>query len=249
MGGRSTPPVYAPTWARYAGLYTGHIAGPLGASPCASFTPELIGRWQADRGPGARRIINAQGADNSAAFFNGHSKPATPTNPASASSARRRRWARAGGAPARAGHRRSGSRARAARRRRPRQAIDAQRRPAIPPKRVAVMVSLLAYAGLRPQGPRFEIEHVHERTLTWFAHQDPGLRDRRAAVAVLLLAPLANDLRQWQLAVAAVRGPSAPGHPRSGRHRDDRGTHSTSGAVGGHRRGARRLPASATASV
>jgi integrase len=63
------------------------------------------------------------------------------------------------------------------------------------PHRDAVLISVLAYAGLRPQEARgLRWGHVGERTLVVSA---PKTRSRRS---VRLLAPLAADLREWRLA-------------------------------------------------
>ncbi len=63
------------------------------------------------------------------------------------------------------------------------------------PHRYATAVSLLAYAGLRPQELRaLQWAHVHDRTLVVGA---PKTHSRRT---VRLLAPLRTDLAEWRLA-------------------------------------------------
>ena len=65
--------------------------------------------------------------------------------------------------------------------------------------RDAMVVHLLAYAGLRPQELRALCwAHVGERTLT--VHAPKTRRHRTEPRSVRLLAPLAQDLREWRLA-------------------------------------------------
>ena len=65
--------------------------------------------------------------------------------------------------------------------------------------RDAVFVSLLAYAGLRPQEARaLRWRHVGERTLT--VHAPKTRRHTTQPRSVRLLAPLAHDLREWRMA-------------------------------------------------
>jgi integrase len=65
--------------------------------------------------------------------------------------------------------------------------------------RDAVMISLLAYAGLRPQEMRaLRWSHVLDRTLV--VHAPKTQRYRTAPRSVRLLAPLAQDLREWRMA-------------------------------------------------
>lgn len=74
--------------------------------------------------------------------------------------------------------------------------------------RDAVLVSLLAYAGLRPQeARRLRWGHVHDRTLVVGA---PKTRQRRT---VRLLEPLAQDLREWRMACGRP-GADVPVIPR-----------------------------------
>jgi integrase len=66
-------------------------------------------------------------------------------------------------------------------------------------QRDAVMVSLLAYAGLRPQEMRaLQWGHVQDRTLV--VHAAKTRRHRSQPRTVRLLAPLAQDLREWRMA-------------------------------------------------
>ncbi len=97
---------------------------------------------------------------------------------------------------------------------------------AIPPERIevrralllergrlrdAALVSVLAYAGLRPQEAlALEWRHVRERTLLVERALSDGelkvLKNRRQPRTVKLLAPLREDLADWR-AAATVRGP------------------------------------------
>ena len=80
--------------------------------------------------------------------------------------------------------------------------------------RDAMFVSLLAYAGLRPQEARALCwGHVGERTLT--VHAPKTRRHRSEPRSVRLLAPLAQDLREWRL-LSGRPGARRPGdHPRT----------------------------------
>ena len=100
---------------------------------------------------------------------------------------------------------------------------------AIPPERIEVMrsmllergrvrdaalVSVLAYAGLRPQEAlALEWRHVRERTLLVERALSDGvlklLKNRRQPRTVKLLAPLREDLAAWRL-VAPTGGPVFP---------------------------------------
>ena len=77
--------------------------------------------------------------------------------------------------------------------------------------RDAALVSVLAYAGLRPQEAlALEWRHVRERTLLVERALSDGelkvLKNRRQPRTVRFLAPLREDLADWRSA-AAVRGP------------------------------------------
>jgi integrase len=65
--------------------------------------------------------------------------------------------------------------------------------------RHALLISLLAYSGVRPQEARgLHWGHVQERTLV--VHAPKTRRHRTQPRTVRLLAPLAHDLREWRLA-------------------------------------------------
>ena len=75
--------------------------------------------------------------------------------------------------------------------------------------RDAVMVSLLAYAGLRPQEMRGLCwGHVQERTLV--VHAPKTMRHRPQPRTVRLLAPLAQDLRELGGLLLGHRGIRTP---------------------------------------
>ncbi len=167
------------TVALYTGLYDGHVSPGLGGYELRQLTPEVIGRWQADRlAAGApvestRKALTLLGAILQRALEAGRitSNPQRLVRKAApAPSAEVRPLAPA-----------------------PVEAIRATLRP-----RDAMFVSLLAYAGLRPQEARaLRWGHVGERTLTIFAPKTR--RHRGAPRSVRLLAPLAQDLREWRL--------------------------------------------------
>ena len=181
----------------YTSLYDGHISPTLGGYPLRDLTPEIIGRWQADRlAAGAarertRKALTLLGGILQRAVEAGR----IPANP--------QRLVRKAPADARdevrplapitierirrallAGAGRDGASTR--------HDVRALR------DRDAVMVSLLAYAGLRPQEMRGLCwGHVQERTLV--VHAPKTARHRSQPRTVRLLAPLAQDLREWRL--------------------------------------------------
>jgi integrase len=211
-GGRETLDEYVEhTWApihavslapktarRYAGQYDGHISPGLGGYPLRDLTAEVIGRWQADRlRAGApveetRKAAGLLGAILQRAFEAGRipSNPARlvrkpppppreevrPLAPAAVESIRRALLAGAG-----------------------RDNPNTRRDVAGLRDRDAVMVSILAYAGLRPQEMRALCwGHVLENTLV--VHAPKTRRHRQQPRSVRLLAPLAQDLREWRMA-------------------------------------------------
>jgi integrase len=173
--------VLAPaTIALYTGLYDGHISPGLGGYPLRDLTAEVVGRWQADRlAAGApvestRKALTLLGGILQRAVEAGR----IPANP--------QRLVRR--APAEA---------------------TAEVRPLAPatvealrgavPMRDAVLVSILAYAGLRPQEARgLRWGHVLDRSL--IVHAPKMRRHRPQPRTVRLLAPLAADLREWRIA-------------------------------------------------
>ena len=172
------------TRALYTGLYAGHISPTLGAYPLRDLTPEVVGRWQADRlAAGApvestRKALTLLGGILQRAVEAGR----IASNP--------QRLVRKAAPPARDEVRPLGPGAVEA----IRGALHAAGRP-----RDAVFVSLLAYAGLRPQEARaLRWRHVGERTLT--VHAPKTRRHTTQPRSVRLLAPLAHDLREWRMA-------------------------------------------------
>ena len=147
--------------------------------------------------PRARRSSRpARRSRCSAGSCSARSRPGGSGQTRSGSSARRhrRRATRSG----RSRPRPSSDPRGAARRRGPRRSLDRRDVRALR-DRDAVLVSLLAYAGLRPQELRaLRWGHVRERTLV--VHAPKTRRHRAAPRSVRLLAPLAQDLREWRLA-------------------------------------------------
>jgi integrase len=163
----------------YKGLFDVHVAPALGGYPLRALNAEVIGRWQADRLAGGapvestRKALTLLGAILQRAVEAGR----IPSNP-------QRLVRRA--APAPVDEVRPLAPA----------AVEAVR--AVLPRRDATVVALLAYAGVRPQELRaLEWAHVLERTLV--VHAPKTRRHRTAPRSVRLLAPLAQDLREWRL--------------------------------------------------
>jgi integrase len=167
------------TIALYTGLYDGHISPGLGGYTLRELTPEVIGRWQADRlAAGApieptRKALMLLGGILQRALEAGR----IMSNP--------QRLVRKAAPPPTDEVRPFAP-----------VAVEAVRTHLRP--RDAMFVSLLAYAGLRPQEARaLRWGHVGERTLTV---QAPKTRRHRSEPrSVRLLAPLAQDLREWRL--------------------------------------------------
>jgi integrase len=182
--GRTWAPIHAAalapkTQALYTGLYDGHVSPGLGGYRLRELTPEVIGRWQADRlSAGApvestRKALTLLGGILQRAVESGRigSNPQRLVRKAAPAATREVRPL----APASV------------------EAIRACVRP-----RDAIFVSLLAYAGLRPQEARaLTWAHVQDRTL--IVHAPKTRRHRTAPRSVRLLAPLAQDLREWRL--------------------------------------------------
>jgi integrase len=173
------------TRGHYAGLYDHHIRPYLGAIALRDISPETIGRWQADRlaegaGPVAvRHAMDLLGSVLEHAFVAG----------------------RIAGNPVR----------RVKKARRPRReevralspnTVEAMR--SALGVRDATLLSVLAYAGLRPgEALGLRWGDVRERTLliqrsvSLGEEADTKTRQHRT---VRLLAPLATDLRSWHIA-------------------------------------------------
>jgi integrase len=175
----------AKTRLHYASLYDYHLRAYLGSIALREITPEVIGRWQADRlasgaGPIAiRHAIDLLGSILEHAFVGGH---------VSANPARRVKKARS-----------------------PRReevqplspgTIEAMRKAL--DARDATLISVLAYAGLRPGealglrwGDVREQTLLIQRAISLGEESDTKTRQHRT---VRLLAPLAADLRSWRMA-------------------------------------------------
>ena len=187
----------------YAGLYDKHVSPYLGGYQLRQLTPEVIGRWQADRlAAGApvestRKALTLLGGILQRALEAGR----IPTNG--------QRLVRKA-APAATEEVRPLAPATV-------EAICAVLRP-----RDVMLVHLLAYAGLRPQEARALCwGHVGERTLT--VHAPKTRRHSTQPRSVRLLAPLAQDLREWRL-LSGRPDDSAPVMPALGTHGEPRST-------------------------
>jgi integrase len=178
----------------YAWAYDHHIAPRLGALKLRELEPEVIARFQADLiaagvGPEARK--------KTMSLLGGILQRAAearriPYNPA--------RLVRKAPVPAREEVR-------------PLAPITIETLRSVVDLRDATIITLLAYAGLRPQELRaLRWGHLRERTLVVNAEKT---RTRRT---VRLLDPLAADLAEWRLASArpAEHLPVVPGHDDAG---------------------------------
>jgi integrase len=173
----------------YADLYDRHLSPWLGGYELRQLTAEVVGRWQADRlAAGApaesiRKALTLLGGILQRALEAGR----IPTNP--------QRLVRKAAAPATQEVRPFAPASV--------EAIRAHLR-----DRDAMFVALLAYAGLRPQEARALLwAHVGERTL--IVHAPKTRRHRHEPRSVKLIAPLAQDLREWRM----LSGRPAPSMP------------------------------------
>ena len=175
----------AKTRLHYASLYDYHLRPYLGSIALREITPEVIGRWQADRlasgaGPVAiRHAMDLLGSILEHAFVGGH----LSANPA--------RRVKKAGSPRREEVQPLAPGTIEAMR----VALDA---------RDATLVSILAYAGLRPGealglrwGDVREQTLLIRRAISLGEEADTKTRQHRT---VRLLAPLAADLRAWRMA-------------------------------------------------
>jgi len=191
-------PLAPKTAKRYAQLYDGHLSPGLGGYELRQLTPEVIARWQADRlRAGApvestRKALTVLGGILQRALEAGRiqsnpqrlvrkaAPPPTvevrPLAPITVEAIR---------AALRAGAGRDDPSTR-------RDVLGLR-------ERDAVLVSILAYAGLRPQELRaLRWAHVLENVLV--VHAPKTRRHNTAPRTVRLLAPVAQDLREWRLA-------------------------------------------------
>ena len=192
-GGRQTLGDYVEEWARmhavhlarntravYLYLLEAHVLPTLGGYPLRELTSETISRWQADR---LAAGVSVESMRKCLTLLGGILQRATeagriPTNPARLV----RKASPAAGeevrplAPA---------------------TVEAIRSRLAP--RHGMFVSLLAYAGLRPQEAlALRWEHVRETTL--IVQAPKTRRHRPQPRTVRQLAALAQDLREWRLA-------------------------------------------------
>ena len=183
----------------YATLWNGHALPRLGAIPLRELTPQTIAHFRADL---EQAGVGVEAIRKSMTMLQGVLQRAVE-------------WGRV-----------------------PSNAVKMTRKPpkqlrpaveAIPPERIEVMralllepgrlrdaalVSVLAYAGLRPQEAlALEWRHVRERTLLVERALSDGelkvLKNRRQPRTVTLLAPLREDLAAWH-AIAPSGGPVFP---------------------------------------
>jgi len=172
------------TWMHYRQLLNKHILPSLGSLELRAIRPETIGRWQAQRlaaGHGrvsVRYALTLLGAILQRAFENGQ----IPSNPA--------RAVRKAALPRRTEVR-------------PFAPATLERMRAASSPRDATLISVLAYAGLRP-GEALALQWRDVREQTILVERAISLgeeKDTKTAAhrTVRLLQPLAVDLREWRL--------------------------------------------------
>jgi integrase len=172
-------PVYAPLLAQrtreaYGNTYDRHIAPTLGRLPLRSITPGVVSRWQAAVLPHGHDALDKARTVLSSVLQTAVEGDRLAANPV--------RSVRAPKRPLKDEVRPL-----------PPSAVEALR--AVLGHRDAVLVSLLAYAGLRPGEARtLAWGHVQERTIVIGAAKTGTRR------TVRLLDPLAHDLREWRMA-------------------------------------------------
>jgi integrase len=187
---------WAPVYARllaprtrevYAQSYDRHVAAALGELPLRAITPGVVSRWQAGQlQHGHQALVKARAVLSSIlqTAIEGELIGSNPVRAVRAPRAPLRDEVRPL-APA---------------------AVEALRAQLGP--RDAVLVSLMAYGGLRPGEARtLRWGHVQEHTLVIGAAKTGRRR------TVRLLAPLAQDLREWRLACGRP-GDDVPVIPR-----------------------------------
>ncbi len=197
-------PIYAAMLApktrkTYTSLYDGHVAPVLGAIPLRELTPELIARWQSDRlaagaGPAAvRQALGLLGNVLQRAFESSR----IASNPA--------RVVRKAPMPRRCEIR-------------PLAPVTVERMRTASSARDRALLSLLAYAGLRP-GEALALRWSDVRDRTLLVERSVSLGDVKDTKTtkhrtVRLLAPLAADLREWRMASGrpAESALVVPGH-------------------------------------
>ena len=172
------------TRALYTQLYDHHIAPTLGGVPLRDLTPELIGRWQADRLAGG---AGRESTRKALTLLGNLLQRATESGRVSTNAARLVRKAKL--------------------------SVRAETRPLAPASvekmrassspRDAALLSVLAYAGLRPgEALALRWGDVREHTLLIERAVSLGaVKDTKTGAhrTVRLLAPLAADLREWRM--------------------------------------------------
>jgi integrase len=167
----------------YAGLYDVHIAPHLGRFKLADLTPEMVARWQAERiAAGAGRVAVLHALDLLGSIL----QRAVESERIGRNPVRIVRKVR-----------------RAARREvRPLAPATVEALRAASRQRDAVLMSVLAYAGLRPQeAVALCFGHIRDRTILVERAVSLGqLKDTktRAHRTVRLLGPLQEDLQAWR---------------------------------------------------
>lgn len=188
---------------RYGYLYDNHILPELGPLSLIEITPEVISRWQSDRlaaggGPVAvRDAATLLGGILQRALESGHLQ-SNPSRAVRKTPLPRRKEVR------------------------PFAPIVVERMRAVAGPRDAALLSVLAYAGLRPgEALALQWRDVREQTILIERAISLGVEDDTKTDAhrtVKLLAPLAADLREWRLrsgrpAARSLLFPSRSGGP------------------------------------
>jgi integrase len=179
-----TPRTSPKTREWYAGLYAKHVGPELGSTPLRNLTIDRITGWQAER---VRSGAGKEAVRRSLRLLGGIMQPAVehgriPTNPA-----RNVRPVKAD--------------------------VSAEVRPlapatvelmrAIVPPRDATLISVLAYAGLRPgEALGLRWGHIRERTILVeraVSLGEFGATKTKQTRAVRMLSPVAQDLAEWRM--------------------------------------------------
>jgi integrase len=173
-------PVHAPLLADrsrkvYAWAYDTHVSPALGAMPLHTITPAIVARWQAAL---VARKLSHETIRKARNVLSGILRTAVETELLGRNAVSAVRAPKAPLAPEV----------------RPLAPVTVEAIRAVCGPRDASLISVLAYAGLRPQEARtLRWGHVGDRTLTVGS---PKTRQRRS---VRLLEPLAADLKAWRL--------------------------------------------------
>lgn len=172
------------TRATYSAVYDRHISPTLGSVPLRSLTAEMIGRWQADRlAAGAGRSVVRKAAVLLGSILQRAAESGRiPTNPSRVvrKAAIPRREEVSPLSPA---------------------TVELMRAAASP--RDAALLSVLAYAGLRP-GEALALRWADVRDRTLLVSRAAALGEIKATKTgqtrtVRLLPPLARDLAEWRM--------------------------------------------------